>query len=149
MPPHPTPPHRNCPASLPFHCLERIGVERGQGGGQLRTAGSISGLTLDANANIGLGMEQTFWAIWPLAGRSHELIHAWISGQHGRHSQLKNGTTRVQLPKPLIRSSQGDVAQLPLSNQTPLCWVGQHYSSTLPIKGFSSWFPVLNFILGS
>lgn len=27
--------------------------------GQLCTSGSISGLTLDANANIGLGMEQT------------------------------------------------------------------------------------------
>lgn len=29
------------------------------GGGQPCTAGSISGLTLDANVNIGLGMEQS------------------------------------------------------------------------------------------
>lgn len=60
-------PHTNCPASLTFHCSKRIcmclcvcalGVGWGVGG-QLCTAGSISGLTLDANVNIGLGIEQS------------------------------------------------------------------------------------------
>jgi len=47
-----------------FFVLKGLGVG---GWGQLCTAGGISGLTLDANANMGLGMEQPLSALWPLA----------------------------------------------------------------------------------
>lgn len=52
---HPTPPDSQ------LSCLRAFSLFRREWGGgwQPCTAGSISGLTLDANANIGLGMEQT------------------------------------------------------------------------------------------
>lgn len=147
-----SPPSPNCPPqpSYPPHSTPpcRSIVEKGLVlRGQPRTAGSISGLTLDANANVGLGTEQTLWAIWPLVcrgwegrGVDAELIQTWISGQHGRVDSLENATTWAQpLPATLIKSKMHCVFWIQdlYHSQTLHSWACQcHILLNMSIKNY-------------